>query len=92
MNYEVKNFEFISLKSFLDLPFLNAYNKCVVYDVDTDNTLIDEISIKDLIIELNDDMYEKIQENYYVYDLMPGIEQDDNGFYYGRYLIGLKEF
>lgn len=84
--------EFVSLKDFLELPFLNSYSKCTVYDVDNDNTLVDTISIKDLLIELEDGMYEEIQENCYVYDLMPDIELDDNSIYHGRYLIGLKRY
>lgn len=86
--------EFVSLKDFLELPFLNSYSKCVVHDVDCDDTLylIDSIRIRDLLIELKDGMYEEIQENYYVYSLMPVVDFYSDGIYCGRYLIGLKRY
>lgn len=66
-----EDLEFISLRDFLDLEFLNLYSEVKVYECDDEDLIIDCISIKDLKIELNDNMYEEYYDNYYVSDLMP---------------------
>lgn len=66
-----ENLEFISLRDFLDLEFLNLYSYVKVFECENEDLIIDCISIKDLKIELDDNMYEEYQDNYYVSDLMP---------------------
>ena len=86
------NLEYLTLEEFLNLPFINLYSKCIVYDLDTEDTLLSEIKIKDLIAEIKAGKYEELQEEYYVSDLMPGIGWDDNKICYGRYYIYLRRF
>ena len=86
------NLEYLTLEEFLNLPFINLYSKCIVYDLDTADTLLSEIKIKDLIAEIKAGKYEELQEEYYVSDLMPGIGWDDNKICYGRYYIYLRRF
>lgn len=90
MNSE--NLEFISLEQFLNLPFINPYSKCIVCDLNSEETLISESRIKELIAEIQAGKYEELQEEYYVSDLMPGIGWDDNKICYGRYYIYLRRF
>lgn len=96
-NMNTGNLEFISLKDFLMLPFINPYSKCVVRDLDSEDKLIEDtlismIKIKELIAELQAGKYEELQEEYYVSDLMPGVSWDDNRMYYGCYFIYLRRF
>ena len=86
------NLEFLTLEEFLNLPFINPYSKCIVYDLDTEDTLISESRIKELIVALKAEKYEEYREEYYVSDLMPGIGWDDNKICYGRYYIYLRRF
>ena len=86
------NLEFISLEDFLTLPFINPYSKCIVYDLDTEDTLISERRIKELIAAIKAGKYEELQDNYYVSDLMPGIGIDCDKTICGRYYIYLKRF
>lgn len=89
---EIRNLEFISLHDFLMLPFINPYSECIVYDLDTENVLIGESTIKNLIADINAGMDEELQEEYYVSDLIPGIRRDENRLYYGLYYIYLRRF
>lgn len=89
--------EFISLKDFLTLPFINPYSKCIVYNLDNEDKLLSEAKIKDLIVELKAGKYEELQEEYYVTDLMPGVGISQDNFSnvripYGLYYIYLKRY
>lgn len=92
MTNEVRNLEFISLKDFLMLPFINPYSECIVHDFDTDRALIGETKIKDLIAAINAGNYKELEEDYYVSDLMPRVSWDKDKIYYGRYSIHLRRF
>ena len=84
--------EFISLRDFLELPFLCTYTECIVRDENGDKILIDAITIKDLKIEIADGMYKELVEDYYVEYLMPSliVRGNDTGEYI--FDIGLKRF
>lgn len=84
--------EFINLKQFLELPFLNPYSKCTVIDMDNEINYIDVITMKDLLIELNDGMYELIVENYFVENLMPRLVKGKDGLWESMYTIYLKRY
>ena len=86
------NLEFISLEDFLMLPFINPYSKCIVYDLDTEDTLISERRIKELIAAIKTGKYEDLQDNYYVSDLMPGVGIDCDKTLCGHYCIYLRRF
>ena len=86
------NLEYLTLEEFLNLPFINPYSKCIVYDLNTEDILLSEFKIKDLIAEIKAEKYEELREEYYVSDLMPGIRWDDNRMCYGRYYIYLRRF
>lgn len=86
------NPEFMSLKDFLTLPFINPYSKCIVYDLDNEDVLLSENRIKELIAELEAGRYEELQEEYYVSDLMPGVGWGDDRMCYGHYYIYLKRY
>lgn len=92
INMNSGNLEFISLKDFLMLPFINPYSNCIIYDLDNEDVLLSEGRIKELIAALNAGKYEELQEEYYVSDLMPGVGWDDNKMCYGCYYIYLKRF
>ena len=88
----MENLEFISLKDFLSLPFINQYSKCSVLNEDDENYYIDTITIKDLLIELKDGMYEEIQEDYYVSIVMPGLSFPKGEPIDSRWYIYIKRF
>lgn len=86
------NMEFISLKDFLELPFINPYSECIVCDFDSEDTLMSVIRIKELIADLQAGKYEELQEEYYVSDLMPGIRWETDRMCNGCYYIYLRRF
>lgn len=89
-----ENLEFISLRDFLDLEFLNLYSHVKIFECENEDLIIDYISIKDLKTELDDNMYEEYQDDYYVSDLMPSLAITDDPVlkYKPIYTIYLKRF
>ena len=86
------NLEFMSLEEFLNLPFINPYSRCAVCDINTDGILVSTTRIKELIEAIKNGKYEKLQNDYYVSDLMPGVGVDYDKTICGLYYIYLKRF